>query len=363
MRWKGSGRIQTDDHTVFFSGSENRSEMGAGLIFNKKWSKILAKLSTAPMPMNIVQMYAPTATTTDSEIEAFYDDVKTAINKCKSRDITMVIGDWNAKVGNKESCSALEPFGLDERNERGDRFIEWCEDHKMVISNTWFENRKSRLYTWRSPGDRTKNQIDYICVNERWKNSILDCKTYPGADIGSHHNPVAAKVRLILKKTKAAELRRRRDYQSIDPATRHGIEHYVGQIWTHEDRETKETTWEKFKRVYHLVDENFVPVRKQHKNGWITEEIIELMEKRRTVKFDDRRYEEIDRNIKPKCMEEKMKYYDAQCNGNELTEKYMPRYHHRRIQQVTVKEWKSRMDSNVLKDKEGENMIEKGHLI
>ena len=151
MRWKGSGRIQTDDHTVIFSGSENRSEMGVGLIFNKKWSKkltgfwpiservLLAKLSTAPMPMNIVQVYAPTATSTDSEIEAFYDDVKTAINKCKSRDITMVIGDWNAKVGNKESCSAVGPFGLDERIERGDRFIEWCEDHKMVISNTWFQ--------------------------------------------------------------------------------------------------------------------------------------------------------------------------------------------------------------------------------
>ena len=105
-RWKGSGRIQTDDHTVIFSGSENRSEMGVGLIFNKKWSKkltgfwpiservLLAKLSTAPMPMNIVQVYAPTATSTDSEIEAFYDDVKTALNKCKSRDIT-----WSLVTG------------------------------------------------------------------------------------------------------------------------------------------------------------------------------------------------------------------------------------------------------------------------
>ena len=82
------------------------------------------------MPMNIVQVYAPTATSTDSEIEAFYDDVKTAINKCKSRDITMVIGDWNAKVSNKESCSAVGPFGLDERNEvtdllNGARITRW----------------------------------------------------------------------------------------------------------------------------------------------------------------------------------------------------------------------------------------------
>ena len=79
---------------------------------------------------------------------------------------------------------------------------------------------------------------------------------------------------MILKKTKATELRRRRDYQSIDPATSHEIEHFGRQIWTHENRETKKTTWEKFKRVCHLVDEKFVPVRKQHKNGWITEEIL-----------------------------------------------------------------------------------------
>ena len=117
------------------------------------------------------------------------------------------------------------------------------------------------------------------------------------------------------------------------------------------------------KRVCHLVDEKIVPVRKQHKNGWITEEILELMEKRRKVKFDDRRYKEIDRIIKRKCMEEKMKYYDAQCNEIELTEKYMPRDHHQRIQQVTGKKWKNRKDSNVLKDKEGNIMIEKDQII
>ena len=61
-------------------------------------------------------------------------------------------------------------------------------------------------------------------------------------------------------------------------------------------------------------------------------------------------------------MEEKMKYYDAQCNEIELTEKYMPRDHHQRIQ-VTGKKWKNRKDSNVLKDKEGNIMIEKDQVI
>ena len=106
-----------------------------------------------------------------------------------------------------------------------------------------------------------------------------------------------------------------------------------------------------------------MPVRKHNKNGWITEEILELMEKGRKVKFDNRRYKEIDRIIKRKCMEEKMKYYDAQCNEIELTEKYMPRDHHQRRQQVTGKKWKNRKDSNVLEDKEGNIMTEKDQII
>ena len=37
-------------------------------------------------------------------------------------------------------------------------------------------------------------------IRHRFKNSVFQCKTYPGADIGSDHNPVIAKIKLKLKK-------------------------------------------------------------------------------------------------------------------------------------------------------------------
>ena len=43
---------------------------------------------------------------------------------------------------------------------------------------------------------------DFIMINNRFKNSIKDIKTYPGADIDSDHNPVVSKIEIKLKKIK-----------------------------------------------------------------------------------------------------------------------------------------------------------------
>ena len=48
----------------------------------------------------------------------------------------------------------------------------------------------------------TRNQIDYILIRNRFRNSIKRCKTYPGADINSDHNPVVANVGIKLKSCK-----------------------------------------------------------------------------------------------------------------------------------------------------------------
>ena len=39
-------------------------------------------------------------------------------------------------------------------------------------------------------------------INTRFRNSVKQAKTYPGADIGSDHNSVVATVKINLKKDK-----------------------------------------------------------------------------------------------------------------------------------------------------------------
>ena len=85
------------------------------------------------------------------------------------------MGDLNAKVGESCTGNVVGDFGLGERNKRG-------ESWDQVIMNTFFGHHPRRLYTWRNPGDRVRNQIDYITINKRFRNCLRQVKTYPGAD-------------------------------------------------------------------------------------------------------------------------------------------------------------------------------------
>ena len=72
----------------------------------------------------------------------------------------------------------------------------------MMIANTYFQHPKRRLYTWRSPGDIYRNKIDLILTNKRFRNAVMQAGTYPGADVGSDHNPLMTKMNIKLKKPK-----------------------------------------------------------------------------------------------------------------------------------------------------------------
>ena len=117
-------------------------------------------------------------------------------------DVLCVMDDLNAKVGNKQVEKTVGKYGIGDKNERGERLIGFCEKNKLIIANTFFKHPIRRLYTWKSPGDVIGNQIDYIMINQRFKNSIKNAITYPGADINSDHNPVYIKLQVKLKRTR-----------------------------------------------------------------------------------------------------------------------------------------------------------------
>jgi hypothetical protein len=78
--------------------------------------------------------------------------------------------------------------------------IDFCERNGLVITNTWFKKPKRRLYTWKSPGNRNRYQLDYVLVKQRFRNSVKDVQTMPGADIDSDHNLLVATICTSLKK-------------------------------------------------------------------------------------------------------------------------------------------------------------------
>ena len=55
------------------------------------------------------------------------------------KDVLLIIGDWNAKVGSQETPGVTGKFDLGVWNEAGQRLIEFCQENELVIANTIFQ--------------------------------------------------------------------------------------------------------------------------------------------------------------------------------------------------------------------------------
>ena len=150
--------------------------------------------------ITVIQAYAPTNNTKEAEVEGFYEDLQDLLELTPKKDVLSIIGDGNAKVGSQETPGVIGKFGLGIWNKAAQRLIEFCQENKLVIANTRFQQHKRRLYRWTSQDGQHGNQIDYILFSQRWRSSIQSDKTRPGADCGSDHELRIAKFRLILKK-------------------------------------------------------------------------------------------------------------------------------------------------------------------
>ena len=62
------------------------------------------------------------------------------------KDVLVIIGDWNAKVGSQEIPAVTGKFDLGIQNEAGQRLTEFCEENALLIANILFQQYKRRLH-------------------------------------------------------------------------------------------------------------------------------------------------------------------------------------------------------------------------
>ena len=151
-------------------------------------------------PFNITVIQVDALTSNTEEAGWFYEDLQDLLEQTPKTDVLFIIGDWNAKVGSQETPGVTGKFGLGVQNEAGQRVVEFCQQNALVIATTLFQQHKRRLYTWTSPDDQHRNQIDYILCSQRWRSSIQSGKTRPGADFPSDHELLIARFRFKSKK-------------------------------------------------------------------------------------------------------------------------------------------------------------------
>ena len=117
--------------------------------------------------------------------EAFYEQLQTVLDKVPKRDIKILMGDLNAKIGSdntgKDLIMGVQALG--EMNENGELFTDLCAFNELVIGGSVFPHKKIHKATWVSPDGKTENQIDHITISRKWRRSLMDTQVKRGADV------------------------------------------------------------------------------------------------------------------------------------------------------------------------------------
>ncbi|WP_353817088.1 endonuclease/exonuclease/phosphatase family protein [Acinetobacter baumannii] len=309
LRWKGLDETTTDKgHKLYFSGRDDRHEHGVGFLVHKNIlatvmgcrpvsSRLITiRLRATPFNITIIQAYAPTSDYEDSEVEDFYENIQAVLDQVPKKDIVIVQGDWNAKVGQDahhnwgDTCG---PHCNNETNDRGLRLLEFARYNNLVLANTLGLHKKSRRWTWHSPGGEHHNQIDYIMVKKRFRSSINigRTRTFPGADIGSDHDLVMMSFRLHLKRVNTAKCTRLKfDLDKLqDPEVAKIFQATIGGKFApllilgagEVDVNTMTNT---FNSAVTDAATEILGKHRPKKKPWITPELLDLCDKRRELK-------------------------------------------------------------------------------
>ena len=328
---------------------------------------IVVKLEGKPFDIGLIQIYAPTSAHDDEEVEKFYEDLDFAMKQLKSQDVKIVMGDFNAKVGNSRTEDIVGPWGLGDRNERGERLIDWCRENEFIVSNTWYKQHPRRRYTWISPGDRTRNQIDFILIQKRFRNAVKSVKTLPGADCDSDHIPVISKMRINLKRLKKGKYQPKFEVGFLktnkDLKEKFVIEvKNKFQLLEVEDLTDTDELWNGIKTsLNEAIQENIPQKSRKENKKWMTNEVLGLMEERRLYKSDVEKHKTLTKKIKKKCNEAKEKWINDQCLEIEIKQTSDSKFIHEKIKEVSGK--RICPSTGCIKSKDGNVLIDRTDVL
>ena len=231
--------------------------------------------------------YAPIEDANAEVKDAFYDQLQTVVESVHAHDMLLILGDLNAKVGSDNTGRehVMGKHGIGTINDNGERLADFCEENNLLIGGTLFQHKHIHKTTWTSPYGTTKNQIDHVIINRRWRSSLQDVRAYRGADVASDHTLVLAVVSLKLRRSKGRQARQQR----LDSGRLN--ESLTKQAFAVEVKnrfqvlgEQQEMTIDGFNQALREAGEKVLGFRRKKKEEWIKEETWKKIDERRQTK-------------------------------------------------------------------------------
>ena len=208
-RWKGNkARELGEGYKLFYSGTNEEGRNGVGIVLskelkesligvNRKSDRIMSlKLGLGATVVNIVCAYAPQTGCTEEEKDAFWEEMDQELRTIPGRERVILGGDLNGHLGiSRTGIDRVHGgWGVGERNEGGERVIDFAVAFDLALINTFFEKKESRLITYRSGG--RESQIDLLLCKRHHLIEVSNCKVINGESVAAQHRMVVIDCRL-----------------------------------------------------------------------------------------------------------------------------------------------------------------------
>lgn len=366
-RWAGNDDFIRDDLRIIRSGNEKGGRNGVAIVLRGKWKQnvlntyhvneriMMIKVEAQPTNLYVVMVYFPTSRCTDEELEVMYEQLEDVLSITEEKSNVVLLGDFNASVGSTSSnqeCAGM--FGYGKRNARGERFLEFCEGHDYIITNTMFKVPERRKYTWKQPGDTRRFQIDYILVKRKYRNQVTSSHSYPGCKIETDHNLVKAKCNIRFKKRNTGK----KNKWSLEKLKEDEGKKLFQSELEKRSKEKEPRTWEEIKTILKELSDKVLGKHKfEPRKPWMTQNILEMINERNGLRKEDyEKYKQLKNKITEECRKAKNIWLEENCKEIE----YCLRKNNTDRAYTKVKSLQptTRTRSNIVKNKEGKLLFE-----
>ena len=149
------------------------------------------------------------------------------------------------------------------------------------LNYRWNADKECRKRTWRSPGGVIVKQIDHLSFSKRWRSSLKDVRVLRGADVGSGHHLLMAKVRLKIVKVRKGGSGQARF--KVSKLALHNRFEGLQQLMEEEELSVDDE-WRLIEQSYVETCEQVLGRVKANREEWIGKETWEIIEQRKVAK-------------------------------------------------------------------------------
>ena len=163
--------------------------------------------------------------------------------------------------------------------------------------NTIFQKHSRRLFTWTSRDGNTKNQIDYVLIQQRWKSAISNVGTVPSADCDSDHEMLKATFEIRLRTMKKFQMPIRYDTSYISKEYCIEVSNKFEALNATTEEMRPEELENKAKEIFTEASKH-LKTKQQKKQKWLSDEALQKMQSRRMAKSKGQHQEDYKKKSK-----------------------------------------------------------------